>query len=123
MEASDSDVGDIVAWSAVFAHLLELVPRTKRAEVLAALTELVTARELPGSWTSPSRRDVVERLMALSTQVLIRTVVRRHDPTTAAKLLFAEQPYGSGSGYIADDLGRLPGVCLNHVVVARLGRL
>jgi hypothetical protein len=42
------------------------------------------------------------RLKSLIIQVFARTISNSHSPRDAAKLLFAEHPYGTGSRYLGD---------------------
>jgi hypothetical protein len=111
------DITNVEAWSEVFKDILVLVPRKIRADVLALVNRNEEAerreREANDGWLKvdlsrplsgiPGLRhwDAVMRLESLIIQVLTRQIRNNHSPETAAKILFADHPNGTGSGWIA----------------------
>jgi hypothetical protein len=50
------------------------------------------------------------RLESLIVQVLTRGIRNNHSADNAAKILFADRPNGTGSGWIAEYLDGMPGI-------------
>jgi hypothetical protein len=114
------DMINAEAWAEVFKDVLYLVPEEIRASVLTLVAQNEEARRKEAEWLrasaineigmdAPGLRhwDAIARLRSLVIQVLVRRVKNNNSPEDAAKILFAEHPYGHGSGRLGDYLDGL----------------
>ena len=119
------DVGNVEAWAEIVEDMLFLVPPEDRMKVLqlavaseeAAIAERLEHEPLGKIWCAsefpmdtPGMRhwNAIMRLKSLIIQVFTRNITNDHSPTDAAKLLFADHRYGTGSGCLGDYIDDLP---------------
>jgi hypothetical protein len=113
------DMTNVEAWAGVFDDILRIVPEEIRADVVALAgrneeaerkrPKLFTAAELKNmALPGAGHQDAIARLESLIVQVLVRHITNDHSPEEAAKILFADHPYGDGSGSLIDYLEGLP---------------
>jgi hypothetical protein len=121
----EDDINNIEAWAEIIADILHWVPVEARMQVLqlaiakheADVTEaaghgafeLLPTTELLNQNSPPGLRHwgAIMRLKSLIIQVLTRQIRNSHSSQDAAKLLFAEHRYGTGSGDLGDYINDL----------------
>src|SRR5262245_61656583 len=112
-----NDLENIEAWAAIIEDLLFRVPPDMRAQVLALAGKneeaarkkrearvMMSAAEALANMDSPGIRhwNAIMRLKSLVVQMFTRNITNNHTPADAAKLLFADHRYGTGSGSLSD---------------------
>jgi hypothetical protein len=112
---------NVEAWAEVISDVVDLVPEEHRAEVVALVAAIekrerkkrekdpfITASEVD-FLASPGVQNwhTIMRLTSLVVQVCVRRISNNHHPKDAAAILFAEHPYGYGSGQLRDYLDKL----------------
>jgi hypothetical protein len=118
--ATKEDVGNVEAWAEVLEDVFRLIPKELRSEVFSLISskkELFEGPAFPilsfanlNNTDTPGFRNwhTIMRLESLVVQVFARRVTNNNSKQDAAKLLFAEQQYGSGSGRLAEYIDDLP---------------
>ena len=112
---NNDDIENVEAWAEIFGEILDLIPRERRAQVLALATktdeaEKAKARsgELPYVDLSVEpdlhHWNAIMRLRSLIIQVFARRIANNHSKQEAAAILFARHPHGHGSRCLSDYL-------------------
>jgi hypothetical protein len=117
---TDKDMANNAAWAELITDVLHLLPPSQRAEILALATQKEEAakvkREASGwiDWDivdftehkslGVRHRTALARLKSLVVQVFVRDIANGHSRPDAAKILFAPQRHGTGSGRLSDYL-------------------
>jgi hypothetical protein len=125
MSATEKDIKNISAWAEIVIDMLWLVPRELHEDVLKLAIERAADQKRADengliSWTPADTKNwlqspgiksygAIMRLKALLIQVFVRNITNSHSAEDAAKLLFARQRYGTGSGELRDYVGDLVG--------------
>src|SRR5262249_43163963 len=122
---NEEDINNIEAWAEIIEDMLYFVPFESRMQVLqlavakheANVAEVVehgpwrpvSAAEMANTDTPGLRHwNAIMRLKSLIIQVFTRNISNNHKSTDAAKLLFAQHRYGTGSRYLGDYIDNLP---------------
>jgi hypothetical protein len=117
---TNEDINNVEAWVEIINDLLRRAPRELRAEILAQAVKceaankkeyelnagfvVINASEV--SLDTPGLRNwhTIMRLKSLVVQIFVRNIHNNHSPKEAAKILFAQHAFGTGSGRLEDYL-------------------